>query len=391
MPYPRPTLTELRNRVAADITSGLPGADGLLRFSNLQILGRAVAGLAHEEYGYTDYIAKQAVPFTATDEYLEGWAALKNVFREGANAAVGTVTLNGTSGEDVPDGTTFTRSDGYAYKTVGDTAIGGGGTVTVAATAVLPPIDPVNNPGGGGAAGNCAAGTTFTLASSLPGVSSGLVAASDFTGGADVEQDPSLLHRMLLAYQNPPQGGDVFDYVEWAFDVPGVTRAWCMPNGAGVGTVNVYFMMDVTESAFNGFPQGSNGVSQYEPRAAAAAGDQLAVADSIFPKRPVTALVYALAPSANTVNFTLSGIAGVSTATKALIAAALDGVFALYATPGGVYVPPGAPAAGSVDISYFESAIAAIAGTAGFIMTAPAANITSSPGALPVRGTVTYV
>ena len=47
MPYPRPTLTALRQQVKTDIVSGLPpGATALLRYSNLGILGDALAGLA---------------------------------------------------------------------------------------------------------------------------------------------------------------------------------------------------------------------------------------------------------------------------------------------------------------------------------------------------------
>jgi uncharacterized phage protein gp47/JayE len=46
--------------------------------------------------------------------------------------------------------------------------------------------------------------------------------------------------------------------------VPGVTRAWCAPNGFGSGTVVVYTMWDSAEAAHNGFPQGTDGVSQNE-------------------------------------------------------------------------------------------------------------------------------
>ena len=38
--------------------------------------------------------------------------------------------------------------------------------------------------------------------------------------------------------------GDNDDYVAWATEVPGVTRAWCSPNGMGAGTVVVRFVRD---------------------------------------------------------------------------------------------------------------------------------------------------
>jgi hypothetical protein len=39
-------------------------------------------------------------------------------------------------------------------------------------------------------------------------------------------------------------GGDGEDYVAWALQVPGVTRAWSAPLEMGMGTVTVRFMMD---------------------------------------------------------------------------------------------------------------------------------------------------
>ncbi|STJ26665.1 baseplate J protein [Citrobacter braakii] len=87
MPYKHPTLTDLRGQVRSDIQSALPKTGGLLRFSNLKITGDVQAGLSYGHYGYLDWIAQQSTPFTATDEYLEAWAALVAVYRKPATAA----------------------------------------------------------------------------------------------------------------------------------------------------------------------------------------------------------------------------------------------------------------------------------------------------------------
>lgn len=381
MPYPRSSLTELRTQVSQDIASALPGSDPLLRFSNLKITGDVQAGLAHEHYGYIDYIAQQATPFTATDEYLEGWAALKSVFRLPATVAQGSVILTGAPTTVVPAGTPLVRGDGQKAVTTASGTIASS-SVTVAAAAVADPEGAV------GAIGDCDAGTAFTVGTAIAGLTSTCYAASAFTGGADLETDDALRARMLLTYQNPPHGGDATDYVEWALAVPGVTRAWCVPNAFGAGTVGVYVMLDAAESAHGGFPQGSNGVSQLDvgpagtPRDTVATGDQLTVANAICPQQPVTALVYVLAPTPFTQNFTIAGISGASTALKAAIAAAISNVFQQYATI--------AAGASTLDLSYVESAISAIAGTAGFVITSPSNNVTTSSGQLPVLGTVTY-
>lgn len=387
MPFSRPTLSDLRAQAGADISSGLPGADGLLRFSNLTVLGTVLAGLSYLHFGYLDWISKQATPYTATDEYLEAWAALKNIFREPAAAASGTVTYSGSVGYQLPQGTYLVRGDGYVYQTTATGTVGAGGTVTVPATAVLPPIDPVNNPTGQGAAGNTAAATALTLQSAVLGVQSTGSAATAFTGGADVESDDSLRNRMLLAYQQTAQGGAASDYIQWALAVPGVTRAWCAPNGFGTGTVVVYVMLDQAESGNNGFPVGTNGVSQYDPgpggvpRGVVATGDQLTVANALITEQPVTALVYVCGPTPNTINFTFSGIGTPPTATQQAIAQAIQAVF----------LEQGSPIAGtSVALSSIESAVAAIAGTSGFVINSPTGNIANVTGELPVLGTVTY-
>jgi uncharacterized phage protein gp47/JayE len=379
MPYARPKLSDLKTQVAQDIAAGLVGSDPLLRFSNLNITGTAQANLANLHFGYLDWIALQAVPFTSSGEFLRGWAALKNVFQEPAiqagSVTPGQVTFTGVAGTDVPLGTPLVRGDGVGYTTTAD-AVVVGTTVVVSAIANADPT------GQTGAFGNCPTGTVITLGTAIPGIQSNGTVTTAFQNGADIETDDSLMSRMLLAYQNTPQGGATNDYVEWALAVNGVTRAWCNGNGFGAGTVVVYVMLDSTESAHNGFPQGVSGVATAETRGTpTATGDQLAVANYIYPLQPVTALVYVYAPTAAAQNFTISGISTASTATKAAIAAAIAGVFVQYGTPLG----------GTVSLSLIESAIAAISGTTGFVITVPAGNITTTIGFLPTVGTISYI
>jgi uncharacterized phage protein gp47/JayE len=370
MPFARPTLTDLKAQVAADVQANLSGVSALLRYSMLRVITVVQAGLAYLHYGYLDWIAKQAVPWTATDEYLVGWGALKNVYQKAATVASGTATFNGTSGTSIPSGTSVVRGDGRTYTVQASATVGGGGTVTVSLT-----------DSAAGASGNCDVGTVLSLGTAIPGIQSSGVAATAFTGGADVETTDAFQARVIAAYQASPQGGDQADYVTWATAIPGVSRAWCSPSGFGAGTVVVYFMMDDAESAHAGFPQGTNGVATGETRTAVkATGDQLIVANAIYPLQPVTAQVYACAPLANPVNFTISGLSTASSATRASVQTAISDVFLRTGSPGG-----------TVDISDVNSAIAAVSGTAGFVITTPTGNITSATGYLPTVGTVTFV
>ena len=87
------------------------------------------------------------------------------------------------------------------------------------------------------------------------------------------------------------------DYATWAISVPGVTRAWCLRNGYGAGTVVVYIMLDAAQAGHDGFPVGQDGVATDEPRGVPAVGDQLTVANALYPLQPVTALVYVFTAS----------------------------------------------------------------------------------------------
>lgn len=369
MPYQRPTLTDLEQQVASDIASSVPGSNPLLRFSNLKITGRVQAGLAHLHYGYIDYIAKQAVPFTATGEYLAAWGALRNTFQKSPTAASGVVPFTGAPGALIPAGSSGTRGDGVTYTSQADATVQSNGIATVSFTANQV-----------GAAGNCDAGTVITLGVAISGVQSSGAASAAFTGGADAEDEDAFSERVMSAFQATPQGGAAGDYSTWALDVPGVTRAWVVRNGFGAGTVVVYVMFDDAQAAHGGFPQGTDGVATGDgSRGVVAAGDQLTVANAIYPLQPVTALVYVCSPIANAINFTISGLSNATDATKSAVSAAIVGVFRSNGAPGG-----------TIDMSDINSAIGSIPGTSGFVITSPVGNITNTTGRLPTLGAVTY-
>jgi uncharacterized phage protein gp47/JayE len=386
MPFQRKTLSTLLSEVAADISSALQGADALLRFAVLKIIGKVQAAMCNLQFGYLDWIARMAVPFTAEDEYLEGWAALKGVYRKAATKAQLTAQFPGTTGKVLSAGTAIARGDGVTYTTSTTGTVDGSGNVSVTIVADV-----------AGSTGNADAGTGISLSVAVDGIQQSGTITATVASGADIETNDDLRSRMLDAYQTTPQGGDIEDYVQWAEDVPGVTRAWCAPNGSGAGTVVVYTMWDSAEAAHNGFPQGTDGVSQNDkgpggiPRGAVATGDQLVVADSIVTKQPVTALVYSCAPIANNLTITLSGLTSATTATRAAISSAIADV--LFRN--------GDPRAGTINRDDISAAIRSVSGTSGFLITliqgvvgvtttTYAGNITSGFGQLPVLANVLY-
>ncbi|MBR8435195.1 baseplate J/gp47 family protein [Burkholderia cenocepacia] len=387
MPYSRPTLTDLKKQIWTDITTSLGLVVSLLQRAVVKILGSALAGLVYGLYGYLDWIARQAVPWTATDEYLAAWGAMKGVYLKGAQPSALQVQFQGAANKPIPVGTGVSRqADGFAYSVTTGATSDSSGNATVIVTAVV-----------AGSAGNCDSGTAMVLSSAVDGVQSNGSVVGTVTQGTDVESPDEFQGRVIQAYRNPAQGGDQQDYVDWAEAIPGVTRAWCMPNGFGAGTVVIYFMMDDAEAGNGGFPEGTNGVSQYDkgpdgtPRGVVATGDQLTVADAIVTEQPVTALIYSCSPIKNALGFTISGIA--SSAAQAAVEGSLSDVMFRNGAP-----------KGTIEWSDITGAINSVPGTSGYLITAITstvngvttplptnANVVMGAGQLPVLGTVNFV
>lgn len=369
MPYARPTLTALENQAIQDITtSGVPGLFGLLRNAVLRVLAWVMAAFTYSVYGYVDWIAKQAVPFTSTDEFLFAWAGLIGVYPKDATAASGSATFLGLAGTPLPSGTALTRQDGVACVTTADGVVSSGGAVTV-------PLVSTDL----GAATDGPVGMGINIASPIPGINAGGTLAGPMTGGADQETQDELRSRMLAKYRAPPQGGAAADYQQWALEVPGCTRAWVTANGFGPGSVTVFPMFDDAEAAHGGFPQGKNGTASEETRGTAiATGDQLAVAEHIWPVQPVTALVYVVSPVAAPLNVALVGLSPNTPDMLAAISASLADMLLVTASPGGTIWP-----------SDVYEAIIATPGINHFAVSAPTGPFTPAAGALPVLGTLT--
>lgn len=353
MPFARPTLTELRERVVTDIASRLPGmSTSLLRRSLAGILANAEAGAVHSLYGYLDFIARQALPDTAEEEYLLRWAAIwlpegrkEATYANGINA----VRVTGTTGLPMPAGTLLVRSDGLQYYTLNDLVSTGSDLVTVAAS--LP-----------GSTYNTAAGVQLQLLVPVTGFdSAAIVVAPGITGGVDQESIEALRARVIARIQQPPQGGSKSDYETWALEVPGVTRAWVYPLELGPGTVTVRIANDDITTG-------------YIPSAAVVAAAQA----YIKAKAPVTAEVYVLAPVSQTVPMTIS-ISPDTTATRAAVVAELQDLFFRTAAPGG-----------TIPISKIREAVSVASGVNDSRIDSPTTDQTSITGNLLNLGTITW-
>lgn len=349
MPFSRPALSDLIERAVQDIETRLPGTDARLRRSNLNVLARTHSGAVHGLYGYLDWISRQVLPDTADAEILERWASIWGVTRKAASFAAGPVTLTGTTGTVVPAGTVLAAADGQEFETDAEVVLASG-TATAQVTALA-----------AGQAGNLADGTALSLVSPIAGLNSqATVASGGLVSGADAETDTALRARLLARIQTPPQGGAEADYIAWALEVPGVTRAWVYPAELGLGTVTVRFVRDDDASII--------------PDAA----EVTAVQGYIDALRPVTAEVTVVAPVAVPLDLTIALTPNTS-AVQAAVQAELEDLLRREAEPGG-----------TILISHIREAISLAAGETNHVLTVPAADVTHTTGQIATLGTITW-
>ncbi len=146
-------------------------------------------------------------------------------------------------------------------------------------------------------------------------------------------------------------------------------------------TVGVYIMCDRNDNG--GFPVGTDGISQLEDWGAVkATGDQLAVADHIYPQQTDTAIVFVCSPIKKVINIEISGIKNADSTTVQGIKDALTALFFDEANPDG---------SGKVYLSDINGSIGGVSGTTGYILNSPMANITFAVGEIPVLGGVNFV
>lgn len=350
MPFTRPTLSTINSRIDADITSAVSTNSPLLPRSVLRVLAKVFAGAIHLLYGYCQWMAKQIFPDTADSDNLERWSSIWNVTRSQATYACAIISCTGVEDSLIPTGTRWVSTDLIEYESGYDVYITDGvAQITVYAVTA-------------GEIGNVLENQILSLSSPITGVSSSATVVSIPVVGVDAETDESLLARLIARIQLPPHGGNTNDYVTWAKENSEyrVTRAWAYENWGGPGNVGVTFLMDNEDDPI--------------PSSAAVAS----VAAYIEPRRPLCATVSVFAPTAVTVNFTMS-ITPNTGAVKLAVESALSAYLAENGTPGS-----------TLYLSKLNEAISSATGEEDHVMTSPSANIVLSQTQFAKIGTITW-
>ena len=343
MPFDTPDLPALIQRASSE----LEGVDGLRR-TDAAVLARVHGAAAYGLYQYLDWLHRQQFADTADEDHLIRRGEERGVVRKQPQRAMGFLLLSGSDGAPVPVGARWVL-DGVVFESVEGVTLHG-------QTAV--PVQAVD----AGAASNLAAGVQLSAVSPLLGVSTvATVGPAGITGGTDLEDLEDYRDRVLERYRVLPHGGNADDYVRWAKEQPGITRAWCKRNWVGPGTVAVFVVNDAADPITPATPELD------------------AVKAALDLQRPVTAELLVLAPELLPVAYKLS----ITPDTPAVRAAVEVALRALHDRNSALGV--------RMYRTHMAEAISSATGEVDHALQLPAADVIPAAGQLPVFGGITWL
>ncbi|MBD9445752.1 MULTISPECIES: baseplate J/gp47 family protein [unclassified Rhizobium] len=354
------SLPDASARVRGAFRKYMPGTDSALLNNFVTVLGKVLAGMAHEFELRMAWLAKQMFLSSATSEqFIIQLCSDVGIYRKAASKATGlSVTGTGLPEATYPAGIRFiSGSNTYLSSNPATADTLGNVSFPVVSETV-------------GATANRDAGGLLALADPVlyPELSTiWTVGDAGIGGGADVESIEEMKARGLYRKQNPPGGGKLTDYEDVVLSVPGVLKAWAFRDPYAPGFLVVLFL-------FKG-----------RPNLIPTAGDVLVVQSAIDAKRLIRIDdSVAAAPVAFPIDITINGLRSDTADVRAAIAAGLTDMLYDRGRPG---------IAGdtfTLSLSWIEEAISTATGEDRHVLAWPLDDVTLTNGKYPVLGAITY-
>lgn len=159
-----------------------------------------------------------------TGELLEKFVSQrKGIERTKATYSTGAVTVTGNGLIEIGD--IFETKNGVQFQAAENKEIISSGEVKV--ICLVP-----------GSQGNIPANQIIQIPVTLAGITA-VTNANPTAGGYEAETDKSLRERYYIATKTPPTSGNVYHYLQWAKEIPGVGDAKVFPLARGANTVEV--------------------------------------------------------------------------------------------------------------------------------------------------------
>lgn len=203
---------------------------------------RVLSAALTELHDHVTTAQQDLMPDSAESSFATRWGSIIGVERKGATAARKTDALRvrGNVGATATEGETLTHVEsGQQFALGEDITIPAAGYIDADVYSVST-----------GSAARLEAGEVLVFDATPAGLEADaeLQLAID-EDGFDDEQDGAFKRRYLAAFAEPQAGGNQSDFVRWALEVEGVATAFCYPNRAGIGSVDVAAFHTGTGSA----------------------------------------------------------------------------------------------------------------------------------------------
>jgi uncharacterized phage protein gp47/JayE len=306
-------------------------------------------------------LARQILVDQADGEHLVRHASLWSTSRLTGTVASGPVICTGSEGAEITAGVLALRGDGVEYAVQSTEVISGGqAVVTFESTEVA-------------ADANAQAGVQLTFVSPAPGVdAAATVDTGGLIGGSDPELDESLRVRTLARIRRPPRGGHESDFVAWALEVAGATRAWTFGRWPAIGQVTVLFVQDddpisILPDAGEIAAMKSYLMGHAHPETGQTVG------------RNATVELLVVAPTLTPQAYTIS-VTPDTAAVRAAVEAELEDLHLREAEPGG-----------TLYLSRIREAVSRAAGEFNNVVSVPSSDVVAGAAELLTRGAVTFV
>jgi hypothetical protein len=232
MSYKVPSLDEMSSILVAFWKGLFPLSNVGSRFSYHWKRLRAYAGGITDLHAHVDSAQRDIMPDTSTGAYLTRWGAIFGVPKKGATGArkAASFAASGTPGSVVlVNDQLLHESSGFLFQVFAGGTIPSGGTLNVGIQAIST-----------GAATRLKKGEALKFTAPQPGITAyGSLVLDLDEDGFDAEQDPAFSRRVNDRAANASSGGNQYDFTAWSLAQLGISAAFCYPNRAGVGTVDV--------------------------------------------------------------------------------------------------------------------------------------------------------
>lgn len=243
MAFETPTVTEIRDRMIADVETEFSPAGPRLRKNLIRVLATVFSGAIYLLYKLALRIILNILPTTAQGEFLDDIGKSYGLTRTRGTTWTGTANLirsvSVVQHNDPAIGTTYRAADGNLYTVIATTnnqdatAAPPYGSVRVSLRSEIT-----------GAVATRVAGEILTGQIQIPGLPDKITILTTSVTGSDEETDDEFRTRILDRVSGRPQGGSFNDYIAWAKEVSGVTRVWVYEYATTSPYIKIYFVRD---------------------------------------------------------------------------------------------------------------------------------------------------